>query len=319
MDRLLVILGPTATGKTDLSLQLAKKFNGELVAADSRQVYKGLDIGTGKLPGGRWNMENSRWKKGRGFWEIDGVKVWMVDVVSLDYQYTVADYVRDAQKIIKDILDRGNLPIVVGGTGFYIKALTEGLSNLLVPINLTLRGELEKSNVEELQKKLKLLSSVKYESLNESDRKNPRRLLRSIELVSMNPYINKYQVPKTKYQWKTLKIGLTAPRQVLYEKSDLRVLDWTENGILEEVKDIKILKRLGLEYGVIADFLEEKIKRKNLVKAMQNKLHGYIRRQITWFKRQENIHWFNITEIGFEGNVEKLIASWYDTPDAKKN
>src|SRR3989338_6389170 len=100
MNKLLVILGPTATGKTDLALSLAKKLDGELVACDSRQVYVGLDIGTGKLPSGRWKMEDGRWKKGRGYWEMDGVRIWMYDVADPKKQYTVYDYVKDANKVI---------------------------------------------------------------------------------------------------------------------------------------------------------------------------------------------------------------------------
>ena len=126
-SRLLVIIGPTATGKTDLALKLADKFDGELIAADSRQVYRGLDIGTGKLPGGEWKMDDGRWKKGKGFWEVDGVKIWMYDVAGLKTRYTVADFVKEAENVIEDILRRGKLPIIVGGTGFYVKALVEGL------------------------------------------------------------------------------------------------------------------------------------------------------------------------------------------------
>src|SRR3989338_8125799 len=129
MKKLLVILGPTATGKTDLAINLAKKFNGELIACDSRQVYKGLDIGTGKYP-----AQYKKLKKGEGFWEIDGIKIWMYDKVFLNIQYTVFDYVKDAEIVIKDILDRGKLPIVVGGTGLYLRALSEELHNLSVPI-----------------------------------------------------------------------------------------------------------------------------------------------------------------------------------------
>src|SRR3989338_8195331 len=125
MAKIIVIFGSTSTGKTDLALNLAKKFNGELVSCDSRQVYKKLDIGTGKLPGKQVNTE-----KGNGFWWLDGVKVWMYDVVNFRQQYTVYDYVKDADQVIENILSREKLPIIVGGTGLYLKALLEGLPNL---------------------------------------------------------------------------------------------------------------------------------------------------------------------------------------------
>ena len=148
MNKLLVILGPTATGKTDLALQLAGKFQGELVACDSRQVYKGLDIGTGKEP-----REKGKVVKGKGFWEIDRAKIRMYDVADPKVQYTVADYVKEAAKAVEDISSRAKLPIIVGGTGFYLKALLLGLSNLSVPVDLKLRKQLEKLSVGELQEK----------------------------------------------------------------------------------------------------------------------------------------------------------------------
>jgi len=325
---LLVILGPTATGKTDLGLNLAKKFNGELVAADSRQVYIGLDIGTGKLPSRSWKMEDRRWKKEKGFWEIDGVKVWMYDVVNLETQYSVADYIKDAETIIEDIIERGKLPIVVGGTGLYIEALLEGLDNLKIPVDLALRGELEKLCLEELRKKLKSLSPIKWKSLNESERKNSRRLLRAIEIVSMNPYVNKCQKSKVKSQnWGVLKIGLTASREALYKNSDIRVIDWFKKGIIEEVKNfnkssipLERFKDLGLEYKLIASYLNNEIPIKDLIEKIQFDIHGYIRRQLTWFKKDTDINWFDITEKKSLGELEKFVRIWYDSGAyAKKN
>src|SRR5581483_537761 len=156
MNKLLVILGPTATGKTDLALSLTQKLNGELIACDSRQVYIGLDIGTGKMPG-KIKDQKLKIRKSRGYWEINGKKVWMYDVVSSRKQYSVADYVKATEKIIKDITNRGELPIVVGGTGLYLRALLNGLDSSH-SANNTLRKKLEKSGVEELQKKLSSLS-----------------------------------------------------------------------------------------------------------------------------------------------------------------
>lgn len=174
MKKLLVILGPTATGKTDLALNLAKKFNGELMSCDSRQVYKGLDIGTGKLPGkevssrGRWA---SGPKRGEGFWEMGGIKVWMYDVAGPKTHYTVYDYNKRARKVIEDIIKRDKLPIIVGGTGLYLRALLEGLPNLKIPTDNKLRGKLEKLSLDELQKRLKSLSPAAFQKLTDSDKK----------------------------------------------------------------------------------------------------------------------------------------------------
>src|SRR5258708_35683470 len=152
MKKILIIAGPTATGKTDLAISLAKRLNGELVSVDSRQVYKGLDIGTGKMPGKFKSL-----KRVSGKWIVDGVFIYMYDVVNWEKQYTVADDVKDANRVIKDIRKRGTLPIIVGGTGLYLKALLYGLSNLGRPIDKKLREQLEKLELKKLQEKLKVL------------------------------------------------------------------------------------------------------------------------------------------------------------------
>ena len=322
MNKVLVILGPTATGKTDLALRLAKKFNGELIAADSRQVYKGLDIGTGKIPGGgKWEVRG-----GSKMWEVGGIKIWMYDVVDLKKQYTVADYVNDASRVIRDIEKRGKLPVIVGGTGLYLKALLEGLSNLSIPVDKKIRGELEKLSLAELQGKLKTLSPIKWKKLNQSDRQNSRRLLRSIEIIMMNPYINlRDKIQETRYKYDVLKIGLTAQKEILYKNADLRVLDWIKQGIIDEARRLKEqtsgkrLRELGLEYGVLAEYLDGQITENTLVKIIQGKVHGYIKRQQTWFKKEKNINWFDITENNYLERIEKLLYKWYYSANDKKN
>ncbi len=322
MNKLFCILGPTATGKTDLGLFLTNKFNGELIACDSRQVYTGLDIGTGKLPGHPVNVGKSR-----GYWKFGEVKVWMYDVASLNTQYTVADYVKGAEKVIEDIIKREKVPIIVGGTGFYLKALLEGLPNLSIPVDEKLREELGELTLGQLQTKLQLLSPARWEQLNNSDKQNPRRLLRSIELIAMKPYMERQQAVVNRLQdVSILKIGLTAPREVLYKKVDLRVLDWIKQGIIEEVEGFikkgisaKRIKDLGLEYRIVADYLDGKISQKDLVKTIQNNIHGYVRRQLTWFKKEKNVHWFDITTFDYSKRVEELCLDWYNQSNDKKD
>lgn len=339
--RLLIILGPTATGKTDLALQLAKKLNGELVSCDSRQVYKGLDIGTGKLPSIDVSYQSSaiRPKRRKGFWEIDGIKIWMYDVVDFREQYNVADYVKDANKVINNISNRKKLPILVGGTGLYLKALLEGLPNLAIPPDKNLRKKLEKLSKKKLQEKLQKIAPDRWENLNESDRENPRRLIRAIEIVI------KIKTTKTKNKVdknltivnflsnNILKIGLTAPRQILYRRIDERVVDRINQGMIEEVKKLhksgltfERMRQLGLEYRVLVGYLEgEIISKEDLVKILQSKIHGFARRQMTWFKKDlpagplrreasrqdKNIYWFDISKKYYYHNVEKAVAKWY--------
>ncbi len=321
MEALLTVLGPTSAGKTDLALYLAKKFNGELVSCDSRQVYKGLDIGTGKVP------SSGRFKKGKGYWEMEKVKVWMLDVADPKKQYTVADYVKDAEKVIAKITKTGKLPIVVGGTGFYFKAFGEGLPSLGLPVNQDLRKRLERQSLPSLQTKLQKVSPDRWEEMNNSDRQNPRRLIRAIEIAvsRQKKGITDNSLPKMDLN--ILKIGLTAPREVLYKRIDERVIGRINQGMIKEVRKLREegltlerMKQLGLEYGVLADYLSGRIKTEDaLVKTLQGKIHGFARRQLTWFRKQKCINWFDITDKNYPGNVEKLIAKWYHHPDAAKN
>lgn len=311
---IIVVMGPTATGKTDLGLELARKFNGELISADSRQVYKGLDIGAGKYPGNFKNIE-----KQMGCWVVDEIPIYLYDQVGLDQVYTAADFVNDARKIILSIQKKGKLPIVVGGTNFYINALLTPIPNLNLPINKVLREELSKYSLPKLQQTLQRLNMHKWEAMNHSDRQNPRRLTRAIE-VAMSAPAEKHDFKK----FNVLKIGLNAPREVLYERVDNRVVSRIDQGMVEEAKNllksgvsIERLKELGLEYGVLADNLLGEIT--DIEKVTQGKIHEYVRKQLTWLKKEKDINWFDITQPSYAQEVEKVVAGWYHLPDDQKN
>lgn len=323
MEKILVILGPTSTSKTDLALQLANKFQGELVSVDSRQVYKKLDIGTGKMPDKKVAIQRSK-----GFWIMDGVKIWMYDVTDPKKQYTVFNYIKDASRIISDICKRKKLPIMVGGTGFYLKALLEGLPNLAVPVDQKLRRELNNLGVKQLQQKLQEISPDKWNSLNESDMQNPRRLVRAIEIIQSSNV--KVQMSKLKLRFQNynvLKIGLTAPRGILYRRIDERITSRINQGMVDEAKNLhknglsfKRMKKLGLEYGILADFLQGRIAALDeLIKIMQGKIHGFARRQITWFKKEKGVKWFDITSQNYLDKVEELVSEWYYINYDKEN
>lgn len=321
-SRVLVILGPTATGKTDLALNLAKKSNGEIISCDSRQVYQGLDIGTGKLPAGKFRIQNPefRIRKQDRLWEMDGVKIWMYDVVSPKKQYTVFNYVNGATKIIQDVTSRGKLPIIVGGTGLYLKALLYGLPNLGIPVDQKLRNNLGKLSLFQLQNKLQSLNLQRWKKMNDSDRNNPRRLIRAIELSLVapekQPQTTTYHLSPITY----LKIGLTAKREALYKRVDERVVNRINQGMVDEAKILhetgltfKRMYQLGLEYQVLADYLSGKITtEKELIRIMQNKIHDFVRRQITWFKKEKNVHWFDITKKSYQRKIAKMASGWYD-------
>lgn len=321
MNKLLVILGPTATGKTDLGLELARKFNGELVACDSRQVYKGLDIGTGKMPStGRWKIED-------GKWIVNGISIYMYEVLDPRIQYSVANYVKDAEKVINEIVERENLPIIVGGSGFYLKALFEELDSLRIPVNRKLRKKLQKLSLNELQKKLERINPDRWQVMNSSDRQNPRRLVRAIELGLSQGSKDSQGLEK---RFQVLKVGLTAPREILYKRVDERVVSRINQGMIEEARNLnknglslKRMRELGLEYRCLADYLSGKImdinEDKGLIKIMQGEIHGYVRRQLTWFKKEKQVFWFDISEKNFAEKVEKLASNWYHNPNDTAN
>src|SRR3972149_6084922 len=173
---MLVIYGPTATGKTTLAIELAQKYNGELISADSRQVYRGLDIGTGKV------SFTSKIGKHQGFWIVDDVKIHGFDLVNPGQRFSVADFLTFANSSIVQTIKLNKLPIIVGGTGFYIKALINGIGSIGIPLNPKLRQQLEKLSTTDLYQKLLEINPKRAQSMNDSDRKNPRRLIRAIEI-----------------------------------------------------------------------------------------------------------------------------------------
>lgn len=319
MKKVLAIIGPTATGKTDLALRLSRKYNGEIVSCDSRQVYKGLDIGTGKEPGKSIKYKVSGIKKKEGYWEINGVKIWMYDVADSKKQYTVKDYVDQAIRVIEDITKRGKLPIIVGGTGFYLKALLDGVPNLDIPLDSKLRGELEKLTLEELQKKMQSLSPVGFDNLNYSDKNNKRRLLRSIEVLLMYPHKIKSHISSLRSKnCNILQIGLIAPREVLKKRIFSRLISRVDQGLIEEAEklhrnglSLERMKQLGLEYGMLARLLDNEICKEQFVNELSVKISQYAKRQITWFQRDKNIEWFDITSPNVFHKIEKVVDFWY--------
>jgi len=337
--KLLVICGPTATGKTSLGIELAKKFNGEIVSADSRQVYKGMDIGTGKdLPKfSIFNFQFSIKNKFRiGYYKMVGIKVWLYDVAEPDYRFNVADYVECATQVIQDIWQRKKLPILVGGTGFYIKALIDGIESLGIPPDWELREKLSNCQIVKLSNLLKELNFQRWQKMNESDRNNPRRLIRAIEIAKKiqiskslpvrqaGKIQNKIQNSKLKIK-NALFVGLKAPYAVLYERIDRRVEERVKQGVIEEIQ--KLLKKgynwensaLGTTIGYrewekyfksskpqVSGFrLKEEI-----IRRWKFAEHAYARRQMTWFRKDKRIHWFDISQKKWQDKIKALVNNW---------
>lgn len=270
MEKVIVILGQTATGKSAFAVKLAKKINGEIISADSRQVYKGLDIGTGKIT-----------KK-----EMGGIRHHLLDVASPKKQFTVVEYKKLAEEKIKEILSRNKIPIICGGTGFYIDAVTRGVVLPEVPPNFKLRKKLLALPEEALFFMLKKLDKTRAKSI---DPKNKVRLIRAIEIAKALGKVPRIKEVPPAYEF--IKIGLRLKEDELKKKINKRVKEMFEKGLLEEIKKLKKLgvskKRLqefGFEYN---DPTPEKV----IVQTIK-----YAKRQMTWFKRDKEIKWIDASK-----------------------
>jgi tRNA dimethylallyltransferase len=319
--RLLVICGPTATGKTTLAVKIAKSLNGEIVSADSRQVYRNMDIGTGKdIPrGARFRRIN---KKIGGYYTFDGVRIWGYDLVSPKESFSVADYVPIAREIIERIWGEERLSIVVGGTGLYIQGVVDGIKTASVPKNESLRKRLEGRGVEELFEQLAQLDPIKAASLNSSDKKNPRRLVRAIEIAQWEVGGKKKKRKKgTKpldEDVEVLFVGLKGSRRRLCKRIEKRVEKRIRQGIKKEIEkllasgvtwDDQTMDSLG--YRQWERFFEGKKKQKDVVKKWKKDECQYAKRQMTWFKKDKRIDWFDIFSRKYPENVEKTVKKWY--------
>ncbi len=282
MKKLIVILGPTATGKSDLAVLLAKRHSGEVISADSRQVYTGLDIGSGKIT-----------KR-----EMKGVPHHLLNVVSPKKRFSVSDYVKHATKALADIEKREKLPIVAGGTGLYIDGFLNGIVFPEVPPNPLLRKKLERKTLAELARILKTKDPERFKSI---DTKNKVRLIRALEIVSALG-----KVPKQKakpLERDILWIGLTDSTEALTQRIKKRLLARLKKGMEREVRALKKggvswkrLYDLGLEYRYVAERLQKKITGREMADEILKESIAYSKRQMTWFKRNQKIHWFKPNE-----------------------
>jgi len=274
--KIVVILGPTASGKSDLAVKLAKKFNGEVVSADSRQVYKKMDIGTGKIT-----------EK-----EMTGIPHHMLDVASPKTRFDVARYQKMAHKKIADILKRGKLPIVCGGTGLYIKAIVENPEYPDIPPDWKLRERLEEKTAEQL---FAILKKLDPERAGGIDAKNPRRLIRAIEIAKHSGQVS---AVKTAPKYDALILGIKPSREKLKSAIKTRLQKRIRQGMIAEVKKLRAqgvswhrLEELGLEYKYAALYLQNKMGREEMIKTLETKINQYAKRQITWFKKTPNARW----------------------------
>ena len=329
MDKLLVICGPTATGKTSLALYLAKKYKGELISADSRQVYKGMDVGTGKdlTEDSKFQVVRRKSDTGNmnlGYYMVKGVHLWGYDLVQPKNYFSVFEYLKITRTVIGDIWGRSKLPILVGGTGLYIKAVIEGINTAGIAPDRVLRRSLSGKNPNELFEILAGIDPLKAASMNISDKKNPRRLVRAIEIV------RKRQKSKVKEEVSNFKdvlyIGLKTQNDILFKKIEDRVYQRLKNGFEEEILgllekgvgwDDQSMQSLG--YRQYRDYYEKKAGKEDFIKNWISEEKKYAKRQITWFKKDKRIRWFDISKRGWKSEVEKTLKNWYINSNDEKS
>ena len=290
---IIVIVGPTATGKSVLAVHLAKKFSGEIISADSRQIYRGLDIGTEKIT-----------EK-----EMGGILHHLLSIADPKHRYTVTDFKHDATEAVRYIVQKGKLPIVVGGTGFYIQALVDGIDFPSVPPNPVLRKTLGAKTVDELVRNLQKLDPARVDTI---DVKNRRRLVRAIEIAKATGQVSPIH---SKPNYNALFIGLLIDRDQLRSRINKRLVGTLKKGLVEETKKLldilphERINELGLEYRIVTRFIRDEITEEETRKLLEYELWHYAKRQMTWFKRDKRILWFNSTDTRkIEAAVRKFLA-----------
>ncbi|MBU1289758.1 tRNA (adenosine(37)-N6)-dimethylallyltransferase MiaA [Patescibacteria group bacterium] len=288
-NKLIVILGPTASGKTSLAIKLAKIFSGEIVSADSRQVYREMDIGTDKIV-------------------PEGIPHHLIDVVNPDEKFTLAQYKKMAIKAIKDIQKRGNVPFLVGGTGLYIQSIVDNLQIPKGESDAKMRNKLEKMENAELFEKLKKLDPVCAAAI---DSKNKRRLVRAVEVCLATGKPFSQQRKKGKPLFDVLQIGIKPDKEKLEKKIAQRADQMIQTGLIEEVKGLikrygsKIISMDSIGYQEIIAHLQNKITLEEAKDLVKTHTRQYAKRQMTWFKRDKRIQW-----IENYSQAKKLIGNF---------
>ncbi len=283
---LLVLVGPTAVGKTDFSLELAKTFHTEIISADSRQFYHEMSIGTAKPD----------------LAELQGIPHHFIDFLSIDQPFNAYDYELEAVNLLEDLYRKNKLVILTGGSGLYVKAVCDGIDQMPdIPENIRkqLKTELKEKGLSILLDQLKTVDPEYFEQV---DQQNPSRVIRGLELylTSGIPYSKFRTGKKAIRNFRTIKIGLERGKQDLYDRINRRMDEMIARGLFEEAeslfekRNLTALKTVG--YKEIFDFLEGKYDREEAVRLLKRNSRRYAKRQMTWFKKDEEIKWFHPDE-----------------------
>ncbi len=295
--QLLVVVGPTACGKTQLGIELARTYGTEVICADSRTVYKGMNIGTAKPEGSH----------SRGALVVEGIRHWGMDLVTPDQPFTMVDFQQVAKTKLEELWQRGKLPIMVGGTGLYIRAVIDGLMAPGVQTNLAVRAQLEQKSTPELALQLKMTDPQSYQYI---DVHNRRRLIRALE-VSVESEASFWEQRKAEpLEADILQIGIEVDRKLLYERINKRVDDMIARGLEHEVQelantygwDCKALDGIG--YRQMKSHLSSQMPLPEALELIKRDTRRYAKRQLTWFGKDERIQWMPAE------NIAGVVANW---------
>lgn len=277
-NRVIAVVGATASGKTSYAIELARKINGEIISADSRLVYKGMDIGTAKPT----------------IDEMQEIPHYMIDVVEPEYNYSVGLYVKEAKKHITDIISRGKVPIVVGGTGLYFRVLLENYDLPDVKPDYELRKELSSYSYEEL---LEMLTKLDEKAANSVEKNDKKKLIRYIEIIKLAgkplDLVRGIKEKEFNVEW----VGLNFPREILYDRINKRVDLMIEQGLIDETK--KLLQKHGrisnitdtIGYREVLSYLDGELSLDEAKDKLKQNTRNYAKRQLTWFRKNEQINW----------------------------
>lgn len=303
-QKVIVICGPTASGKTKLSIEIAKKINGEIVSADSMQIYKEMDIGTAKP-----TIE-----------EMQGIKHYLLDFVSPDKRYSVADYKKDAINAIDEIIEKNKVPIIVGGTGLYINSLIYGIEYPEIEIDIKYRNELERTadepdGLRKLYEMAKKIDEEAIKNISPNDKKRICRILEIYHSTGKTKTQQEIESRKNDPKYDYIVYGLNMDRDKLYDRINKRVDIMIQDGLIEEVKNVASKYKefptamQGLGYKEVLEYLNGDTTKEEMIEKIKMETRRYAKRQLTWFRRYETIKW--IDALGDIQNNINIILEGY--------
>ena len=302
---LIILTGPTAVGKTDLSIKLSKELNAEIISADSMQIYKYMDVGSAKVTKG----------------EMEGVKHYLIDEVTPDYSFSVSEFQERANNYIKEITDKGKKVLVTGGTGLYLNSLIYNMdfakSDANEELREQLRLELEENGTDYMHNKLRELDSDAADRIHKN---NTKRVIRALEVAlsgkKMNDFSNDLKINE---KYKPIIIVLNRDREHLYKRIDKRVDIMMENGLIEEVKNLlnmgytkDMISMQGIGYKEIIKYLEGEYELDEAIEIIKRDSRRYAKRQLTWFRRYDDAKWFNLDEYNDSEILKQDVISYIE-------